>query len=113
MMVDTDALVTASAIAKRFGVVQSTVTNWQDRTALHFPAPVFQDSRVKLWVWADVLAWYEARNQPTIDTRDTTRLDLAAATYHNDPTDDTRKELLAAGQEYDRRQRRTYDQTTI
>lgn len=59
--------VRCSDIAKRFGVVQSAVINWEKRFK-DFPEPLLVgDSGLrptKIWEWAEIEEWARAHNFP-------------------------------------------------
>ena len=54
--IDPEDVVTASQIAKRFGLSRNAVFNWIARYP-DFPGPVLKTEVVRLWSWAAVEAW--------------------------------------------------------
>jgi len=59
-LVDED-LVTGSEVGRRLGVSRQRVYQWLANPRLKFPPPLRLSSRIVLWRWAEVAAWYGRR----------------------------------------------------
>lgn len=68
-VVEIDDIVSASDIARMFGVTPAAVSNWRARGTNGFPEPftVVSNDRVPLWRKSGVLLWWSRRHSSLVN----------------------------------------------
>jgi len=65
----TSDLVTAEEAAKRLNMAQLALLNLAGRRRSNFPEPVCGKGAKSVWIWTDILAWWEVEHAASVEVK--------------------------------------------